>query len=718
MISEEEFKHLTPDQRQQINEQINARMGDYLTSRCGISNLNKNFRCPVCGHDGGSYHINDSGKPVLHCFSGKGCNGESYDLIDLIGKLRGISGYNDKLFTAINELGISIPAAPGTGYGQQTQGTPARSDQGAAAQQPAQDPQQRKAPNPEGVKNFVRQAAAAMSCSPAEDYMIDRGFEPDFLKEMRIGYDEYNKAVVIPYNKQPDNFFDYYVMRYIEPKTDAAGKQHRFYKPSSIQEPIFHSDNLTNGMPYVFVTEGQIDALSVEQAGGNAIAIGSTNNGGKLLNYLKTLEQIDPEYKSKVTLIISFDNDTAGKAAEKELVKKLTDAGYVTISANDAGLYDPTPALTEFEAERMKPVKDINDLLIGDPDILTRRIERMISKPADVYRDSFSMESFRSKYQEQRIKNSKQPRISTGFNKLDEALSGGIRPALIFLGAITSIGKTTFVMQIADYIAQQGKDVLIFALEMSRFELVSRSISRESLRIARAQQTPQPNNALAFYEISDGLPLPAAKAAILKQAEDYYFSSIAPHIFIVEGEGDITTDQIRDKVQAHAALTGAAPVVIVDYLQLLQPPNVKDAGRWSDKQIVDHNTVAMKHISRDFSTPVIGVISLNRAAYNEDVNLASGKESGAIEYGCDILLGMNQKKENTDETKEIYIDILKHRGGKKDRRINFLYTPAHSSFKDQSVERISKKKDSGSGSTATQQPQRKGEQDADGFVTG
>ena len=127
MITSEEYKHLTPDQRQQIKDEINSRMSDYLTSRCGISNLNKNFRCPVCGHDGGSYHINDSGKPVLHCFSGKGCNGESYDLIDLIGKLRGISGYNDKLFTAINELGISIPAAPGTGYGQQTQGTPARS---------------------------------------------------------------------------------------------------------------------------------------------------------------------------------------------------------------------------------------------------------------------------------------------------------------------------------------------------------------------------------------------------------------------------------------------------------------------------------------------------------------------------------------------------------------------------------------------------------------
>lgn len=713
MITESEYKQLTPDQREQVKQQINSRMGDYLINRCGISNLNKNFRCPVCGHDGGSYHINDSGKPVLHCFSGKGCNGESYDLIDLIGKLRGISGYNDKLYTAMNELGISIPAAAGTGSQQmKTQDAPARSDQGAAAQQPAQDQGQRKAPNPEGVKMFVRQAAAAMSCSPAEDYMIDRGFDPSFLQEMRIGYHEESGGVVIPYSKNPDSFFDYYVMRYINPKTDAAGKQHRFYKPSGITEPIFHADNLDNGMPYVFVCEAQIDALSIEQAGGNAVAIGSTNNGGKLLTYLKQLQDVDPGYKSKKTFIIAFDNDEAGKPAEKKLIEEMKEAGFIAMSANDAGLYDPTPALSDFEAERMKPIKDINDLLIGDPTALTARIEKMISSPADVYRDSFSMGSFRSEYQRQRLENSRAPRISTGFNHVDEVLGGGIRAALIFLGAITSIGKTTLIMQMADSIAKQGRDVLIFALEMSRFELVSRSISRESFRIAKAQQTPQPGNALTYYEISDGQPLTAAKTNILKQAEDYYFSRIAPHVYIVEGEGCITAESIRDQVQRHTELTGAAPVVIVDYLQLMQPP--KDAYRLSDKQVVDINTMALKHISRDYKTPVIAVMSLNRDSYKDDVNLASGKESGATEYGCDILLGMNQAQENDDGTRSIYIDVLKHRGGIKDRRVTFAYTPAYSSFTDNAAMRIPKKKVQGS--RATTEQIKKGERDSKGFL--
>lgn len=713
MITETEYKQLTNQQRDDIKREVKDRLPDYLATRYGITNLNKNFRCPVCGHDNDAHYypeMKGTGEPGIFCYSGKGCKNKGYDVIDLIGIDQGLTDYNDKLLAAINYFGISIPAAAG-----QTQGSPAPANKQGTAPKPAADQQQpkRKAPNVEGIRNFVRNAAAAMPGSKGELYMISRGFDPSFLQEMRIGYDEYNEGVVIPYSKEPAQELDYYAMRYAVPKYDADGKLIRFYKISGVTEPIFHADNLTNSMPYVFVCEAQIDALSIEQAGGNAIALGSTNNINKLIDYIKQLQDNDQGYKSKKTFIIAFDNDDAGKPAEKKLVKQLKDLGFMALSANDAGLYDPSPDLTEYETGHMKPVKDINDLLMGDPTALTARIERMISSPADVYRDSFSMGSFRSEYQKQRERNSSSPRISTGFSKLDEVLGGGIRPSLIFLGAITSIGKTTLVMQIADHIAKQGKDVIIFALEMSRFELVSRSISRESYRIAKAQQTPQQGNALTYYEISDGQPLTAAKTNILKQAEDYYFKAIAPHIFIVEGEGQVTAEFIRNYVQQHTELTGAAPVVIVDYLQLLQPP--KDQYRLSDKQVVDINTMELKHISRDYTTPVIAVMSLNRAAYNEDVNLASGKESGAIEYGCDILLGMNQEKENDDGTRSIYIDVLKHRGGIKDRRVTFTYAPAYSSFKDNAAMRIPKKKDQGS-SAAVTETVKKGERDSKGFL--
>ena len=58
----------------------------------------------------------------------------------------------------------------------------------------------------------------------------------------------------------------------------------------------------------------------------------------------------------------------------------------------------------------------------------------------------------------------------------------------------------------------------------------------------------------------------------------------------------------------------------------------------TDKQIIDRNITELKHISRDFDIPVIGVSSFNRENYNTSINLASFKESGAIEYSSDVLM--------------------------------------------------------------------------------
>ena len=69
------------------------------------------------------------------------------------------------------------------------------------------------------------------------------------------------------------------------------------------------------------------------------------------------------------------------------------------------------------------------------------------------------------------------PIKKTGFKTLDKHLDGGIRQGLYVLGAIPSLGKTTLALQIADNIAKEHK-VIIFSLEQSRFELVSKSISR------------------------------------------------------------------------------------------------------------------------------------------------------------------------------------------------------------------------------------------------
>ena len=98
---------------------------------------------------------------------------------------------------------------------------------------------------------------------------------------------------------------------------------------------------------------------------------------------------------------------------------------------------------------------------------------------------------------------SKKDVICTNFNDFDNALDGGLYSGLYFIGAISSLGKTTFCLQIADQIARQKQDVLIFSLEMARDELMAKSVSRLTFINAQKQNLSS-KNAKSVRGILDG----------------------------------------------------------------------------------------------------------------------------------------------------------------------------------------------------------------------
>lgn len=112
-------------------------------------------------------------------------------------------------------------------------------------------------------------------------------------------------------------------------------------------------------------------------------------------------------------------------------------------------------------------------------------------------------------------------------------------------------------------------------------------------------------------------------------------------------------------------------MVIVDYLQIMGA----DDPHLSDKQATDMNVLGLKQLSRDLDTPVIALSSLNRAGYGDDaepgkpstqvVTEASFKESGACEYGCDCLIGLERTDPWGDQSpkRNIQIKLLKNRRG-------------------------------------------------------
>lgn len=241
--------------------------------------------------------------------------------------------------------------------------------------------------------------------------------------------------------------------------------------------------------------------------------------------------------------------------------------------------------------------------------------------------------------------------LKTGLPSFDALIGGGLYPGLYTIGAEPAAGKTAFVMQIADHIAKGGKAVFVYAVEMSRNELKARSISRLTFEKSR-----NPGQALREKLKKAGIrPEKLAKTArdILDGSRHAYFSDLenevmtdcvreyhfpangsALPLFVIESFEGTTANNIREEVDLWQRTHGSAPVVIVDYLQILAPIN----DRGTDKQNADAAVKVLKSIARTYKTPVIVISSLNRSSYDDDTGAPGWKETGGIEYTADITI--------------------------------------------------------------------------------
>ena len=626
------------------------------------------YICPICGsgsHGNGSTAALSIEKDGLraHCFS---CNFHG-DIFDLVAARDGIS---------LQEATRALIAKYQPGEASPRRSTAAEDFSSYRAEKPAAGPRK-------DFSDYVAKAHAALPGSEGERYLMSRGFTPETLERFLMGYepDHYFPgrgtfpAVVFPYDRG-----GHYVgwraiteKHYDKPKTAEAG-----------DEPVFNAGALYADGP-VFVVESQLCAISLEQCGGRAVAIGGSG-ARKLLRQVEEKPPAGP-------LLLALDNDEKGQEAQAAIVAGLEGKGVPFLQVNPAG-----------------DQKDPNDLLKRDPAALEANVAEILRGVAEEQarqeaerleaRNQESAAGYIDSFLEELQKSKAAPAIPTGFPGLDRLLDGGLYPGLYVIGAITSLGKSTFSLQIADQIAAAGHDVLCFNLEMARAELMAKSISRLTYQIADRNRQPlklarSTRDILASrkwdYFSREAMELMAA-------AVEEYKSGASAHIWHYEGVGDIGVEQIKAEVERHIGITGRLPVVFVDYLQILAAPDVK----MSDKQAVDKNVLELKRLSRDKGIPVFCISSLNRDNYTEPINNAAFKESGAVEYSSDCLMGLQfegmdykpggesdkdrrkrirdlitaQKAEgNAGRAERIELKILKNRNGKAGTSESLLYTP-------------------------------------------
>ena len=475
----------------------------------------------------------------------------------------------------------------------------------------------------------------------------------------------------------------HYTARDIRPDDEIPDWQKDYKKVQEGKEgPLFNEKAMQNPLCF-FVVEGEIDAMSIEQAGGSCVALRSTGNAE---NFCRTLEKQD--IMKTGTVIIALDNDKAGKEAGDKIEKFCKDRGFLFTRQNVSDQY-----------------KDPNDYLVADRNGFNNTVKGIVAgirkEKMEDYLDKYSGASAVKSFM---WTNGKENFTTpTGFKKLDEEfLDGGLHPGLYILGAVSSIGKTTFCLQIAESIATAGNNVMFFSLEQSREDLISKSLSRRTYEKSLAKRK---NESLAKINMNilrkeKWKDWPQADFDNLVECSNDYQYTTGKNLCIIESVGDYGIDEITEDIKTYIAVFGKKPVVFIDYLQVMKPYN----ERMADKQNMDRTTTALKRLSRDYDIPIVAISSFNRDSYWQQVNITSFKESGSIEYSSDCLLALSPvgvvdaktdsekqnnreaiQKTKTAKVRNIELHILKNRNGRitdKEHKLTFDYVAMFNHFKE------------------------------------
>ncbi len=236
--------------------------------------------------------------------------------------------------------------------------------------------------------------------------------------------------------------------------------------------------------------------------------------------------------------------------------------------------------------------------------------------------------------------------ISTGFYDLDYKTSGLQPSDLILIAARPSMGKTAFVLNLAQYIAVRNKvPTAIFSLEMSKDQLVNRILSMESKGDSQSMRTG--NLSGADWE---------------KLVESAGIISEAP--LMIDDTPGISIADLRSKCRKFKLEQGLG-LVIIDYLQLMS------GGRHSEsrQQEISEISRSLKALAREINAPVIALSQLSRACETRPDHrpmLSDLRESGAIEQDADVVMFIYRDdyyNKDTDKKGISEIIIAKQRNG-------------------------------------------------------
>jgi len=237
--------------------------------------------------------------------------------------------------------------------------------------------------------------------------------------------------------------------------------------------------------------------------------------------------------------------------------------------------------------------------------------------------------------------------VATGFLDLDYRTAGMQPSDLILVAARPSMGKTAFVLNIAEYVAfKQDKTVAIFSLEMSKEQLVNRLFAMESRVDSQHLRTGNLSD-VEWEKLIES-------AGVIGKS----------HLIIDDTPG-ISISDLRSKCRKYK-LEHNLEMIIIDYLQLMS-----GSGRSTDsrQQEISDISRSLKALARELHVPVIALSQLSRAVEQRPDHrpmLSDLRESGAIEQDADVVMFIYRDdyyNKDTEKKGIVEIIIAKQRNG-------------------------------------------------------
>jgi replicative DNA helicase len=321
---------------------------------------------------------------------------------------------------------------------------------------------------------------------------------------------------------------------------------------------------------------------------------------------------------------------------------------YVKIVRDKAllrGLIHAANTAIARAAEQSDLAEDIlNDTEAAIFGLSEKRIGRGFLGITEIVRDSFgSIDALLQRGQ--RITG-----LATHYTDLDEMTSGLQKSDLVILAARPSMGKTAFVMNIAENAAIEDKKVVgIFSLEMSREALLLRLLCSR----ARVDSHKMRTGSLWRDDMTK-----------VSHAMEELASS---PIFIDDTPG-VSLSEMRAKARRLKQSQGALDLIVVDYLQLMSG----GAKRFENRtQEVSSISRGLKALAKEMQVPVIALSQLSRAPESRGGDhrpqLADLRESGSIEQDADLVMFIFReevyKQDDPDLQGRAEIIIAKQRNG-------------------------------------------------------